>query len=94
LLNRERNLELNAQNATEKELRALAEQREKQRDKDMLNLALARERAIEQTENEERARVRAETIELQNYLASQKSNKAEHEKMIDALVAEENAKQW
>lgn len=28
------------------------------------------------------------------YLQSQKSNAAEKERMIDGLVAEENAKQW
>lgn len=34
----------------------------------MLDSALARERAIEQIENEERVKQKAETIELQHYL--------------------------
>lgn len=94
MLNRERNLELAAHNATEKELRNVAEQQERLRDKEMLNSALDRERAIEQIENEEKARIRAETIELQKYLQQQKKDKAEYERMIEQLVAEENAKQW
>lgn len=68
LLNRERNLELASHNATEKELHHIAGQADKQRDKDMLDSALARERAIEQIENEERIKQKAETIELQKYL--------------------------
>jgi len=94
LLNRERNLELAAHNATERELHQLALQAEKQSDKDLLASALERERAIEQIEANEKARQRAETIEIQKYLQSQKSNAAEKERMIDGLVAEENAKQW
>lgn len=74
LLNRERNLELTAHNATERELHNLAQQAEKQRDKDLLESALARERAIEQIEQDEKARQRAETIEIQKYLTTQKSN--------------------
>ena len=43
LLNRERNLELIQHNATEKQLREQAEQMERNRDKVLLNQALARE---------------------------------------------------
>ena len=44
LLNRERNLELIAHNATEKQLREQAEQMERNRDKVLLDAALERER--------------------------------------------------
>ena len=39
-------------------------------------------------------RHRAETIELQKYALQQTQDKQAYEKMIDKLVAEENAKQW
>jgi len=61
-------LELTAHNATERELHQLALQAEKQRDKDLLDSALARERAIDKIEQDEKARQRAETIEIQKYL--------------------------
>jgi len=87
-------LELAAHNATERELHNLAAQSEKQRDKDLLESALERERAIERIEQDEKAKQRAETIEIQRYLQTQKADRAEHDKMIESLVAEENAKQW
>lgn len=37
---------------------------------------------------------RNETIELQKFAAQQQTDKKAYERMIDKLVAEENAKQW
>lgn len=47
LLNRERNLELISHNATEKELREAAQQMERNRDKVLLDKAVAYEGAVE-----------------------------------------------
>ena len=60
ILNRERNLELIQHNATEKQLREQAQQAELNRDKILLEQALARERAVEQFESEERLARRRE----------------------------------
>ena len=46
LLNRERNLELINHNATEKQLRELAEEQDRLRDKELLNAALTREQQM------------------------------------------------
>ena len=54
LLNRERNLELINHNATEKQLREQAEQQDRLRDKELLNNALAREKAIADLEAAEK----------------------------------------
>ena len=37
---------------------------------------------------------RRETIELQKYASQQQTDKQAYERMVDKLVAEENAKQW
>ena len=94
ILNRERNLALIEHNQQEKLLREQAELSEKQRDLQLLNAALEREKELERLEYEERMRHRAETIELQKYAQQVSSDKQAYEKMIDKLVAEENAKQW
>jgi hypothetical protein len=94
ILNRERNLALIEHNQQEKLLREQAELSEKQRDLQLLNAALEREKELERLEHEERMRHRAETIELQKYAQQVSSDKQAYEKMIDKLVAEENAKQW
>lgn len=64
LLNRERNLELIGHNATEKQLREAAEERERIRDKELLDSALNKERALEQLEADERLARRREIQEL------------------------------
>ena len=64
LLNRERNLELISHNATEKELREQAQHHDRLRDKDLLGNALAREKAMEQLEADERLARRKEIQEL------------------------------
>lgn len=54
ILNRERNLELINHNAAERELRKIQEEAEKNRDKELLNAALSRERAIAEAEEAEK----------------------------------------
>jgi len=88
VLVRERNIGLIQHNQQEKLLREQAELSEKQRDLQLLNSALEREKALEQLEYEERMRHRAETIELQKYAAQQTMDKKAYEKMIDQLVSE------
>lgn len=65
MLHRERNLELIAHNATEKQLREQAGQLERNKDKVLLDAALQKEQAIEQIEAEERLARRREIQELQ-----------------------------
>lgn len=67
VLMRERNLALIEHNQQEKVLREQADLSEKQRDLQLLNAALEREKELERLEYEERMRHRAETIELQQY---------------------------
>merc|ERR1711997_141104 len=86
LLNRERNLELIAHNATEKQLREQAQQVDRNRDKILLDAALDRERAVEQVEAEERLARRREIQELQKHYQNTQSNKAAYEKMIEELT--------
>lgn len=59
-----------------------------------MNAALEREKALEQLEYDERMLHRAETIELQKFAQQTSNDKKAYEKMIDDLVADENAKQW
>ncbi len=67
LLNKERNLELLRHNDAEKILKEDQLRAERERDKDMLNRAISREKEIERLENEERQRRRNEVIELQKF---------------------------
>lgn len=67
LLNRERNLELINHNAAERELRNIQTDQEKLRDKELLQAALAREKALADIEEAEKAQRRKEVIELQQY---------------------------
>ena len=67
ILNRERNLELINHNAAERELRQIQIEKEKARDKELLEAALHRERALAQIEDEEKQQRRREVIELQQY---------------------------
>lgn len=67
ILNRERNLELINHNAAERELRGIQSGVEKARDKELLDAALAREKALQDIEEAERAQRRREVIELQQY---------------------------
>lgn len=94
MLHRERNLELIAHNATEKQLREQAGQLERNKDKVLLNAALQKETAIEQIEAEERLARRREIQELQAHYNNVQSDKAAYERRIDQLTQEENEKQW
>ena len=94
LLNRERNLELINHNATEKQLREQAEGQDRLRDKDLLNNALAKEKAIEDLEAAEKKARRDEIVELQKHYGQQAEDKAAYEKMLEDAVQNENAKQW
>ncbi len=94
LLHRERNLELIAHNATEKQLREQAGQLERNKDKVLLEAALQKEQAIEQIEAEERLARRREIQELQAHYNNVQSDKAAYERRIDQLTQEENEKQW
>lgn len=74
-MNRERNLELIKHNAAERELRQAAEYADKTRDKDLLNAALAREKALADIEEAEKLKRRQEVIELQQYYRQSESDK-------------------
>lgn len=58
VLNRERNLELIKHNAAERELRNIQMDAEKSRDKELLNAALAREKALADIEEAEKSKRR------------------------------------
>ena len=60
----------------------------------MLDKALQREAAIRKLEEDERLARRAEIQELQSHYGNVASDKAAYEKMIEELVAADNAKQW
>ena len=60
----------------------------------MLNKALGREAALRKLEEDERLARRAEIQELQSHYGNVASDKAAYEKMIEELVAADNAKQW
>jgi|TARA_B110001450_G_scaffold243070_1_gene254014 hypothetical protein len=64
ILNRERNLELINHNAAERELRGIQQEVEKNRDQELLNAALAKEKALQEIEEAERAERRREVVEL------------------------------
>ena len=54
-------------NATEKQLREQAEMQDRLRDKDLLNAAMAKEKAVEELELAEKAARRNEIVELQKH---------------------------
>jgi len=85
-LNRERNLELITHNAAERELRAVQAEAEKQRDKELLDAALAKEKAIQELEEAEKIARRQEIIELQKYYKKSENDKAAYEKLVDQFV--------
>ena len=94
ILNRERNMELINHNAAEKELRGIALEAEKARDKELLDAALAREQALADLEAAERIAKRTETIELQKHYKKTQGDKNAMERQIDAFVAEEADRQY
>jgi hypothetical protein len=94
ILNRERNLELINHNAAERELRGIQTEVEKARDKELLDAALAREKALQDIEEAERAQRRREVIELQQYYKQSEADKASYEKLVDEFVQAEAERQY
>ena len=94
LQNRERNLDLIKHNAAEREIKAEQIEIEKVKDKEMLELALAREKAIQEIEDRERAERRKEVIELQQYYKQSQSDKEAYEKLVDEFVQQEAERQY
>ena len=89
LLNRERNLELINHNAAEKELRNIEAEKSKQRDKELLAAAIAREDALREIEEQEKLQRRKEVIELQQYYKKTQGDKDAYEKLVDEFVQQE-----
>ncbi len=94
ILNRERNLELIRHNEAEKKLREEQLRLEKERDKEMLAKALAREKAIEDIESQEKQQRRQEVVELQKYYLQKAEDKKAEEQLIEYLTWLESEKQW
>jgi hypothetical protein len=67
VLNKERNSELINHNANELELKKIQLEAAKKRDKELLDTALAREKALTELEEAEKNLRRQEVIELQKY---------------------------
>lgn len=67
---------------------------EKELDKRMLAKNLERDAALKRLEEQEKEARRRETVELQSHYAQGQNDKAAYERMIDDLVAEDNARQW
>lgn len=94
ILNRERNLELIKHNEAERELRHAQEEAEKNRDKELLDAALAREKALADIEEAEKQKRRQEVIELQKYYRQSESDKQAYEKLVDEFVQAEAERQY
>lgn len=94
LLNRERNLELIRHNEAEQLLRDDQLKFEKERDREMLNAALTREREVELFEQGEKLKRRQEVIDLQKYYLQKAEDKRAEEELIEHLTWLESEKQW
>ena len=94
ILNRERNLELIAHNAAEKELRGTQVHHEKQRDKDLLEAALTHQAALIEIEDAEKLKRRQEVIELQKYYKQSEADKGAYQKLVDEFVEAEAERQY
>lgn len=92
LLNKERNLEIIRQNLLEKQIIEAGQKNEKDRDRDMVQQAVERERAIEQQEADDRERRRKEAKDLQEYYKLSKADQLAEEKLIDEMVRLEELK--
>lgn len=89
ILNRERNIELINHNQAERELKQIQINAEKQRDKELLDANLIREKKLIDLEKAEVAQRRMEVLELQDYYKRHKDDKAAFEKAVDEEVAKE-----
>lgn len=94
LLNRERNIELIQHNAAERELRKVQTDLERARDKELLDAAIAREKALADIEEAERKKRRQEVIDLQAYYKQTQGDKNAYEKLVDEYVAAEAERQF
>ena len=94
LINKERNLELIRHNALEKQILESEAEKERQRDRDMVEQAVARENAINNLEKQERDERRREAKELVSVYAASKADKAAEEKLLDKITQLEEEKQW
>lgn len=94
ILNRERNIELINHNAAERELRGIQEQTEKERDRQLLQANLDREKAMIELEEREKAARRQEILDLQGYYKQSADDKASYEKMVDEVVQQEAERQF
>ena len=93
-MNRERNLELIAHNAAEKELRNVQISHDKLRDKDLLASQLARQAALNEIEDAEKLKRRREVVELQKYYKQSEDDKAAYQKLVDEFVEAEAERQY
>lgn len=94
ILNRERNIELINHNAAEKELRGIQQEAERQRDKQLLQANLDREKAMIELEEREKAARRQEILDLQGYYKQSSEDKMAYEKMVDEVVQQEAERQF
>lgn len=94
ILNRERNLELINHNAAERGLRDIQYSSDKQRDKELLEANLRREKAMMDLEEAAKQARRREVIELQDYYKRAAEDKQAFEKAVDAEVAKEAERQF
>ena len=86
VLNRERNIELIQFNEEERKLKIQQIEKEKLRDKYMLDMALKQEQALKDLEEAERLNRRKEVMELQKYYHTLKSDQKAYEDQIALLV--------
>ena len=67
---------------------------EKERDKEMLERAISREKEIERLEAEEKLRRRQEVVELQKFYMQKAEDKKAEEQLVEYLTWLESEKQW
>ena len=94
VLNKERNLVLIKHNAAEKVLRDAQVGLDKARDRELLEAALAKEKALADIEEQERIKRRQEVIELQAYYKKFEADKGAWEKEVEKFVQEEAERQY
>ena len=64
------------------------------RDKQMLDAALAYEKQVADFEQSEREAAKKEVIELQKFHMKTQADRSAQEKLVEQMIADENAKQW
>ena len=94
VLNKERNLELIQHNAAEKVLRDAQVGLDKARDRELLEAALAKEKALADIEEAEKIKRRQQVIELQKYYKKAAADAGAWEREVDAFVQAEAERQF